>query len=477
MITITRSAARTTTRRFATAVAVLAALVLLLGRAPGAEAAVIMECDGLPATLVGTPGNDNLVGTNGPDVIVGLGGDDRIRGMGDDDVICGGDGDDDINGGNGNDRVFGEDGDDDLQGGKGDDLVDGGEDDDTVKGGDGDDTLLGGGGTNTVRGGRGFDNCSIGDAGTARQCENAIPDAVDDGYSTDEDTALSVAAPGVLGNDVDTDGDPLTVTGVEGGAANVGVQITLPSGALLTLNADGSFDYDPNGQFESLAAGETDSDSFTYRAEDPLGTGDTATVTITITGVNDPPTANDDSGTGFETDEDSAFTTASVLDNDTDPDASDTLSVSALDTTGTSGLVTDNGDGRFLYDPNGQFESLAVGETDTDTFGYTVSDGNGGSDTATVTITITGVNDAPTANDDASASFTTDEDTAFTTGSVLGNDTDPDASDTLSVLSFDTTGTSGLVTSNGDGTFDYDPNGQFESLNNGDTDTDTFEGT
>ena len=120
--------------------------------------------------------------------------------------------------------------------------------------------------------------------------------------------------------------------------------------------------------------------SVTVTASDGNGGSDTATVTITITGVNDGPTANAD---GFGTDEDTSFTTGNALANDTDPDASDTLSVTGINTAGTVGLVTDNGDGTFTYDPNGQFESLAVGETATDSFTYTISDGNGGTDAAT----------------------------------------------------------------------------------------------
>jgi len=123
-------------------------------------------------------------------------------------------------------------------------------------------------------------------------------------------------------------------------------------------------------------------------------TSATQTFTITITGVNDAPTANQDSGTGFTTNEDTPFTTDNVLVNDTDPDASDKLSVAGFDTTATLSLVTNNGDGTFDYDPNGQFESLAPGETAIDTFMYTISDSNGGTDIATVTITITGVQDA-----------------------------------------------------------------------------------
>lgn len=64
-------------------------------------------CDGLRATIVGTPRADKIVGTPGRDVIVGLGGDDVIDGRGGNDVICGGDGADTLTGGRGNDRLFG----------------------------------------------------------------------------------------------------------------------------------------------------------------------------------------------------------------------------------------------------------------------------------------------------------------------------------------------------------------------------------
>ncbi len=295
--------------------------------------------------------------------------------------------------------------------------------------------------------------------------QNAAPIAQDDsgaGFTTDEDTIFTTGS--VLDNDTDPNGDILVVAGLN----------TTGTLGLVTDNGDGAFGYDPNGQFEYLAVGEQVSDTFTYTVSDGHGGTDTATVTVKVTGVNDVPTANDDSGTSFTTDEDTLFTTGNVLVNDTDPDASDTLVVDNFNISGTLGVVTDNGNGTFGYDSNGQFDYLAVGEQASDTFIYTVSDGHGGTDTATVTITITGVNDAPTANDDSGASFTTNEDTLFTTGNVLVNDSDPDASDTLSVAGFDTTATLGLVTDNGDGTFEYDPNGQFESLAVGATATDAF---
>ncbi|MDZ7750539.1 MAG: Ig-like domain-containing protein [Gammaproteobacteria bacterium] len=314
---------------------------------------------------------------------------------------------------------------------------------------------------------------------------NDAPVAADDAVATDENTVLGGNLLADNGNGADSDpdvGDTLTISAVDGSGAAVGSPITLASGALLTVNPDGTFAYDPNGQFESLAAGETATDTFGYTVSDGNGATDTATVTLTVTGVNDGPTAQDDLAT---TDEDTVLTTANVLANDTDPDASDVLFVSALDTTATQGLVTSNGDGTFNYDPNGQFESLAAGETSTDTFGYTVSDGNGGTDTATVTVTVTGVNDAPVAADDAVA---TDENTVLG-GNLLadngnGADSDPDVGDTLTISAVDGSGAAvgspitlasgALLTVNSDGTFAYDPNGQFESLAAGETATDTF---
>ena len=111
-----------------------------------------------------------------------------------------------------------------------------------------------------------------------------------DDYIVDEDSVLNVPATGVLANDFDTESDPISVTQMNGSSGAVGVQTLLGSGALLTLNADGSFVYDQNGSFESLGVGDSTDDSFTYQVEDDNGNTDTATVTITINGTNDAPT-------------------------------------------------------------------------------------------------------------------------------------------------------------------------------------------
>lgn len=235
----------------------------------------------------------------------------------------------------------------------------------------------------------------------------------------------------------------------------------------------GSLIFNPNGEYEFLGQGETDTTNgdFTYTANDGSTVSAAANVQVTVTGVNDPPTANDDA---VSTNEDTPFTTIDlVAANDVDPDTSDSLSVISINTTGTTGDVTDNGNGTFTYDPNGQFDSLAAGESAADTFSYLIEDGFGQQDTATVTVTVMGVNDAPTAGDDTTAG--TDEDTAFRTANlVAANDTDPDTSDTLSVVALNTSGTIGIVVNNGNGTFDYYPAGNFDYLDIGDIAVDTF---
>ncbi|WP_193777976.1 Ig-like domain-containing protein, partial [Pseudovibrio sp. W74] len=129
----------------------------------------------------------------------------------------------------------------------------------------------------------------------------------------------------------------------------------------VVVNEDGTFSYDPNGQFEALSADETATDSFQYTVTDSSGATSTQTVTITIAGQNDGPIAN---SVAASTDEGSSVT---LSPNYSDVDASDTHTFS-VDTTGTLGAVIVNDDGTFSYDPNGQFEALSADETATDSF-------------------------------------------------------------------------------------------------------------
>ena len=100
---------------------------------------------------------------------------------------------------------------------------------------------------------------------------NDTPVANPDSYTVAEDATLTVAAAGVLANDTDVDGDALSA-----------VLVTGPANGSLTLNADGSFTYTPNANFNGT-------DAFTYRAHDGTVDSALATVTLTVTAVNDPP--------------------------------------------------------------------------------------------------------------------------------------------------------------------------------------------
>ncbi|NDJ76586.1 MAG: tandem-95 repeat protein, partial [Chloroflexi bacterium] len=261
---------------------------------------------------------------------------------------------------------------------------------------------------------------------------NNPPTTVADSYSTNEDTTLNVGAPGVLANDSDSDGDPLTA-----------VKDSDPSFAQsFTFIANGSFTYVPQANWSGT-------DSFTYHATDGTDPGNVVTVTITVNAVNDPPVAVDDGP--YATNEDTPFNSGatSVLDNDSDPVEGSGLTVSAYDTTSANGgTVSMAANGTFTYTP-------AAGWSGTDTFGYTANDGSQ-TDTATVTITVTAVNDAPVAVDD---NYGTNEDTPLTVAApgVLGNDSDVDSA-TITVSAYDATSANGgTVSMAADGSFTYTP--------------------
>ena len=344
---------------------------------------------------------------------------------------------------------------------------------------------------------------------------NVAPVAADDAYATDEDAVLNVTAPGVLSNDTDADGDPLTAALVVG-----------PADGSLTLNGDGSFDYTPNANYNGP-------DSFTYLANDGTTDSNVATVSITVNSVNDAPVADangpysgvvdvlvlfDGSGSfdldgtivsyswdfgdgslGTGVNPTHTYTTAAnysvtltvtddggltdvatssaiiseapnqdpvALDDPatTDEDTAVLVDVLANDTDPNVGdvlsvtAVTQGTNGAVTnngtdvtYTPNPDFNGA-------DSFTYTVSDGNGGSDIATVTITVNAINDAPVAADDA---YTTDEDSFLNPSmpGVLGNDADADGDPLTAAL---VTGpANGTLTLLATGEFAYTPDADF----------------
>ena len=211
--------------------------------------------------------------------------------------------------------------------------------------------------------------------------DNSAPIAADDAVTVSED-ASSVDID-VLANDTDADGDEFAVIGRDT-SGTIG-RVPISNGALR---------YDPDGRFEDLNAGETATDSFTYTISDGRGGTSTATVNITITGVDDvPDNASPSAVSDFqEISKDSGPIVVDVLANDTDPDG-DSLTVISVDGgTILQGSVTLE-DGVLRYSPNGQFDGLLAGETAIDRFTYTISDSRGGTDTDTASFTIIGANE------------------------------------------------------------------------------------
>lgn len=257
---------------------------------------------------------------------------------------------------------------------------------------------------------------------------NAPPVAGDDAYAIDEDTPLVVAAgAGVLANDNDADGDPLTLSLLGG-----------PAHGSLTLNADGSFTYTP-------AANYAGADSFTYEIADGHGGTDGATVNLTVNAVNDTPVA---AGNAYSVAEDGSLVVAAagVLANDSDIDGD---SLSAVLVTGPAhGALVLNANGGFTYTPTENYNGA-------DSFVYRASDGVANSNAATVNLTITPVNDAPVATADA---YATAEDVPLSVAvlaGVLVNDSDIDGNPlTASLVGGPAHGSLAL---NADGSFVYTP--------------------
>jgi YVTN family beta-propeller protein/VCBS repeat-containing protein len=256
---------------------------------------------------------------------------------------------------------------------------------------------------------------------------NDAPVAVNDTATVDEGGATTVA---VLGNDTDSDGtiDSATVLIVQ-----------QPSFGSALVNTDGTITYSSSGA-------EVTSDSFTYTVADNSGaTSNTATVTVTVTAVNDVPVAVDDVAGVVE----GGTTTVTVLGNDTDSDGTIDSTTVLIVQQPTNGSVLVNTDGTITYTSSGA-------EVTSDSFTYTVADNSGTvSNTAIVTVTVTAVNDAPVAVNDTA---TVDEGGA-TTVAVLGNDTDADGTLNAATVLIIQQPTNGSVLVNTDGTITYTSSG------------------
>ncbi|MBC1239192.1 S-layer family protein [Nostoc sp. 2RC] len=305
---------------------------------------------------------------------------------------------------------------------------------------------------------------------------NRPPTANNDAPSTNENTVFNG---NVLSNDSDPDSNPLTVTAVNGSAANVGTQINLGNGKL-TVNANGTFTFDPtNGTaaltdgYDYLPQGTNATTSFNYTISDGRGGTASATATITITGVNDTATIT-------------GIATRTVTEDTNTPNltATGTLAVADVDTgenrfkttvTGTGNLgsltITDTGTWNYSV-ANSAVQSLGAGVTKTETFTVQSLDGTASQN---ILVTITGVNDAATITGTATGAVTEDTSTPNLTATGTLAVADVDTGENRFKTTVTGTGNLGSLTINDTGTWNYSvANSAVQSLGAGVTKTETF---
>ncbi|MGE4268566.1 MAG: VCBS domain-containing protein [Deferribacterales bacterium] len=252
-----------------------------------------------------------------------------------------------------------------------------------------------------------------------------------------------------------TTGGVLTITDVDSASEFEAQTDTQGTYGKFSIGTDGAWTYTTDSTMDSLADGETVTETFTVKSAD----GTETTVTVNITGTNDAAVVSSD--TVNLTESDAVLTTGGVL-TITDVD-SDATFEAQTDTQGAYGKFSIGTDGAWTYTTDSTMDGLAEGETVTETFTVKSADGT----ETTVTVNITGTNDGPVAGD---VEFTTSEDTAIilTAEQILAQSDDVDGDD-LTIASI-TNVTGGELVDNGDGTYTFTPDTDF----NGDA---TFEFT
>ena len=300
--------------------------------------------------------------------------------------------------------------------------------------------------------------------------DNVPPDAKADDATTTEDALLTVDAEseGVLANDTDEDDDDLIVSSVAGSIENVGAPVSLSSGGIVTINEDGTYDFDPNGAYEELDEGESTTPTVLYTAADGNGGEDQAGLTITVDGVNDPPSLSVNDGLTVQLGESTSLTTAALSASDVDdPDSDLTFTLTAAPDHGTlvnTATSTTLGDSDTFT--QGDLENNILeyrhdgSDTESDGFTFDLTDDRGAGPTDQP-FSITIQRGTPTARNDT---FSVDEDQTLSVtqpdAGVLANDSDPEADDLAAALR--QTPTDGSLSFDADGTFEYTPDPDFD---------------
>ncbi|WP_039977082.1 tandem-95 repeat protein [Vibrio jasicida] len=259
---------------------------------------------------------------------------------------------------------------------------------------------------------------------------NDLPQPEDQAFTVGEDGILTFTDADLLTGATDIEGDDLSVEGVNYTGAD----------GVLTDNGDGSYSFAPNENFNGDV-------NFTFDVSDGTDTV-TANIDVTVTPENDPPVAG---STSYTVHEDNSITISDeqLLANSSDVEGD--VAVDSVSYSGTDGVFQDNGDGTYTFSPNENF----TGDVSLD---VVVVDEDGAVDTTTAGITVLEVNDPPIAG---TTSYTIDEDDVITISAeqLLANSSDIEGEVALDSVSY--SGSEGIFTDNGDGTFSFAPNQNF----------------
>ena len=286
-------------------------------------------------------------------------------------------------------------------------------------------------------------NTSIARANITINAINDAPQAINDNAETNSDTPLVI---NVIANDIDIDGDNITI---------VTASIASEFGAVTIDTNTNTLLYTPLTTFEGVA-------TINYTIEDSSEQQSSATVDVAVNLISNPnedPVAVADS---YTINEDVTLTATSVLNNDSDPDGG-TLAVLTTPIVNVSnGSLLLNSDGTFIYTPD-------VNYNGTDNFTYRLTDGQAGFTTSQVTITVNPVNDPPVAVFD---NYSMQENTSLTViasdfNALLSNDSDIDGNALTVNVSASSITASGTISLDTDGEFTYTPDSDFVG-------TDTF---
>ncbi|MDW1615203.1 tandem-95 repeat protein [Vibrio sp. Vb2853] len=259
---------------------------------------------------------------------------------------------------------------------------------------------------------------------------NDLPQPEDQAFTIGEDGVLTFTDQDLLDGATDIDGDDLSVEGVTYTGAD----------GVLTDNGDGTYSFAPNENFNGDV-------NFTFDVSDGTDTV-TANIDVSVTPENDPPVAG---STSYTVHEDNSITISDeqLLANSSDIEGD--VSIDSVSYSGNDGVLEINGDGTYTFSPNENFN----GEVSLD---VVVIDEDGATDSTTAGITVLEVNDPPIAG---TTSYTIDEDEVITISAeqLLANSSDIEGEVALDSVSY--SGSEGIFTDNGDGTFSFAPNQNF----------------